>query len=125
MCCRERELCGFVHGEDFIITGDSMQSAWRESRLNEGLILKRRAILGTDDLGFVFLDPETGLRLKPTLAIERSSCADESGRCEREVSDDSSGEDTRVDAQMLTKPGPNVDIQECDDESKLHVHHPR
>ena len=48
-CCRERELCGFVQGDDFIITGDSMQSAWIESRLNEGLILKRRAILGPDD----------------------------------------------------------------------------
>ena len=32
-----------------MITGDSMQLAWIESRLNEGLILKRRAILGPDD----------------------------------------------------------------------------
>ena len=46
VCCREREL---LHGDDFIITGDSMQSAWMESRLNEGLILKRRAIVGPDD----------------------------------------------------------------------------
>ena len=38
VCCRERELCGFVHGDDIIITGDSMQLAWIESRLNEGLI---------------------------------------------------------------------------------------
>ena len=36
-------------GDDFIITGDSMQLAWIESRLNEGLILKRRAIVGPDD----------------------------------------------------------------------------
>ena len=49
VCCRERELCGFVHGDDFIITGDSMHLAWIESRLNEGLILKRRALLGSDD----------------------------------------------------------------------------
>ena len=49
VCCRERELCGFVHGDDFIITGDSMQLAWIESRLNEGLILQRRAIPGLDD----------------------------------------------------------------------------
>ena len=27
VCCRERELCGFVHGDDFIITSDSMQLA--------------------------------------------------------------------------------------------------
>ena len=27
VCCRERELCGFVHGDDFIITGDSCN--WR------------------------------------------------------------------------------------------------
>ena len=38
-----------MHGDDFIITGDSMQFAWIESRLNEGLILKRRAIPGPDD----------------------------------------------------------------------------
>ena len=49
VCCRERELCGFVHGDDFIITCDSMQLAWIEYRVNEGLILKRRAILGLDD----------------------------------------------------------------------------
>ena len=49
VCCRERELCGFVHGDAFILTGDAMQSAWAESRLNEKLILKRRAILGPDD----------------------------------------------------------------------------
>ena len=49
VCCRLRELCGFVHGDDFIITGDSTQLVRRESRLNEGLILKRRAILGADD----------------------------------------------------------------------------
>ena len=41
VCCRERELCGFVHGGDFIITGDSMQLAI-ESRLND----KWRAIPG-------------------------------------------------------------------------------
>ena len=27
VCCRERELCGSVDGDDFIITGDSMQLA--------------------------------------------------------------------------------------------------
>ena len=47
--CRERELCGSLHGDDFIITGDSMQLAWIESQLCEGLILKRRAIQGPDD----------------------------------------------------------------------------
>ena len=35
VCCRERELWGFVHGDDFTITGHSMQLAWIESRLNE------------------------------------------------------------------------------------------
>ena len=49
VCCRQRELRGFVHGGHFFITGDSMQLAWIESRLNEGLILKRRAIPGPDD----------------------------------------------------------------------------
>ena len=42
VCCCEREWCGFVYGDDFTITGDSMQLARIESRLNEGLILKRR-----------------------------------------------------------------------------------
>ena len=41
VCCRECELCGFVHGDDIIVTCDSMQLAWIESRLNEGLILQR------------------------------------------------------------------------------------
>ena len=35
VCCHERELCGFVHGDDFIITGDSVQLIWIESRLEE------------------------------------------------------------------------------------------
>ena len=47
--CRERELCRCVHGDDFIITGDSMQLLWIESRLDEGLILERRTILNPDD----------------------------------------------------------------------------
>ena len=48
VCSRERELCGFVHGDDIILTGDSMQLAWIGSRLNGGLILKCRVILGPD-----------------------------------------------------------------------------
>ena len=70
VCCRERELCGFVHGDDFIITGDSMQVAWIESRLNEGLILERRAILGPDDGDDKTVTILTQLKL--TRAIERS-----------------------------------------------------
>ena len=35
--------------DDFIITGDSMQRAWTESRLNEGLFLKRLSLVGLDD----------------------------------------------------------------------------
>ena len=49
VCCRERDLCGFVYGDVFIITGGSLQLACIKSRLNEGLILKRRAIPGPDD----------------------------------------------------------------------------
>ena len=49
VCCRERELCRFVHGDDFIFTGHSMQLVWADSRLNEKFTLKRRAILGPDD----------------------------------------------------------------------------
>ena len=59
VCCQERELCGFVHGYDFIFTGDSLQLAWVESRLKEELILARRAMLGPDDGddGTVTLNP--------------------------------------------------------------------
>ena len=32
VCCRERELCGFVHGDDIISAGESMQLAWAGSR---------------------------------------------------------------------------------------------
>ena len=49
VCCHERELCGFVHGDDFIITGDSVQLMWIESRLKEGLNFERCAHLGVDD----------------------------------------------------------------------------
>ena len=99
MFCRERELCGFVHGEDFIITGDSMQLAWIESRPSEGLVLRRRAIPGPDDgddktvtilnrlVTWVCLDLVTRSKLKPIRAIERSCL-----RRQREVSDNSSGE---------------------------------
>ena len=93
-----------MHGDDFIITGDSLQLAWIESRLNEGLILKRREILGPGrrrrqdgqdpewigDLGLSFW-----IRSAPSSDL---ACADESGRCKREVSDDSNGEDAGVDA---------------------------
>ena len=96
VCCRERELCGFVHGDDFISTGDSMQVAWIE-----GLILERRAIPNPDDgddkivtilnrlVTWVCLsgsrdqiEIEADLRNRENLA-----CADESGRCECEVSE--------------------------------------
>ena len=39
----------FLHGDDCIFTGDSMQLAWAESRLYEQLILERRAIFRSDD----------------------------------------------------------------------------
>ena len=48
VCCHERELCGFVHGDDFINTGDSVQWMWIESRIKEGLNFERCAHLGVD-----------------------------------------------------------------------------
>ena len=48
-CVVESELCGFAYGDDFIISGDSIELVWIEFRLNEGLILKRRAIRFPDD----------------------------------------------------------------------------
>ena len=48
--CRERELCGFAHEDDFIIiTGEHAQLTWIESRLTEGLNFERCAVLGVDD----------------------------------------------------------------------------
>ena len=36
VCCRERELRGFVHGDDFIIiTGEYVHVTWIESRLTD------------------------------------------------------------------------------------------
>ena len=49
VCCHERELCGFVHEDDFIITSDSVQLMWVESRLKEGLNFERCADLWVDD----------------------------------------------------------------------------
>ena len=40
VCCRQRELCGFVHGDDvIIITSEYVQLIWIESRLKGGLDL--------------------------------------------------------------------------------------
>ena len=39
----------FVHGDDFIITGDSVQLMWIESRVKEGLNFERFADLVVDD----------------------------------------------------------------------------
>ena len=48
--CRERELCGFVHGDDFIIiTSDYVQLIRIEPRLKERLDFDRCADLGVDD----------------------------------------------------------------------------
>ena len=49
VCCHEHELCGFVHGDDFIIAGDSVQLMWIESRLKERLNFERCVDLGVDD----------------------------------------------------------------------------
>ena len=49
VCRHERELYGFVHGEDFIILGDSVQLMWIESRLKERLNFERCADLRVDD----------------------------------------------------------------------------
>ena len=38
-----------MHGDDFIVTGDSVQLMWIESRLKEGLNVERCADLGVDD----------------------------------------------------------------------------
>ena len=43
-------MCGFVHGDDFIIiTGDYVQLIWIESRLKEGLDFERCTDLEVDD----------------------------------------------------------------------------
>ena len=50
VCCHERELCGFLHEDDFIIiTSDSVQLIWIASRLKERLDLERCVDLGVDD----------------------------------------------------------------------------
>ena len=49
VCCCEREVCRFVHGDNFIFVGESTQLAWTESRVDEKLILKKEAVLGPDD----------------------------------------------------------------------------
>ena len=49
VCCHERELCGLVHRDDFIVTGDSVQLMWIGSRLKEGLNFERCADRGVDD----------------------------------------------------------------------------
>ena len=51
-CCRDRELCGFVHGDDFIITGDSMQLAQRNlDGANVSSVLTPAVETGVDAAG--------------------------------------------------------------------------
>ena len=45
VCCHERELCVFVHQDNFIVTGDSVQLMLIESRLKEGLNFERRRFI--------------------------------------------------------------------------------
>ena len=71
MCCHERELCGFVHGDDSISTGDSVQLMWVESRLKEGLNFERCADLDRHDLESI------GDLEQPDRYL---ACADEHGR---------------------------------------------
>ena len=47
-CC-EREVCRFVHGDDFTFVGESTQLAWTESRVDEKPILKEEAVFGLGD----------------------------------------------------------------------------
>ena len=86
VCCREREVCGFVHGNDFIFVGESMQLAWTESRLNEKLILKTESgswsrqwqrqdghdLESFSDLGFVRVSLVARLRSKRIRDTEKS-----------------------------------------------------
>ena len=44
-----RDIAGFVHGDDFIMVSEGANLAWLEMRLEDKLILKRRALLGPDD----------------------------------------------------------------------------
>ena len=49
VCCCEREVCRFVHGDDFTFVGESTQLAWTESRVDEKPILKEEAVFGLGD----------------------------------------------------------------------------
>ena len=78
VCCHERELCGFVHGDDFIFTGDSVQLMWIESRLKERLNFEQCADLGIDDgdrmvtiLNRLFVDLEHPERNRGSFAPSR------------------------------------------------------
>ena len=108
-----------MHGDDFIITGDSMQLAWIESRLNEGLILKRHAIPGPDD-GDKTVTILNRLVTWVCLSGSRSQIEIEADPCHREILLAQMNLDG-ANAKSVT----SVDIQECDDESELHVHQPR
>ena len=96
VCCRERELCGFVHGDDVIITVDSMQLTWAESRHNMATT-RRHDYESVDDFGVSFwISKQIG-------AIEKSCLHRVSERCECEVSDNSSCEGAIVDTSCAHK----------------------
>ena len=129
-----------LSGEYFIIIGDSIQLVWIGSPLNEGLILKRRAILGPDGGDDKTVTILNRLNTWVCLSGSRNQIVIEAEPRRREILLAQMNRDganvksvtTPVKmqewtSQMLTKSdkGPNVDIQKGDDAREVHVHQPR
>ena len=129
-----------LSGDDFIITGDSMQLAWIESPLNEGSILERRAVLGPDDGDDKTVTILNRLDTWVCLPGSRNQIVIETEPRHREILlaqmnlDGANVKSVTTPvkmqewtSQMLTKidKGPNVDIQKGDDAREVHVHQPR
>ena len=130
----KRELCGFVRGDDFIITGDSMQLAWAESRLNEGLIFTR-ATLGPDDATILNrlvtwvcpsgsrnqIEIEADPRHREILLAHMNL----KGANVKSVTTPVMKVREWTPLMLIKLDKDGVDVQECDDSSELHVYQPR
>ena len=140
VCCCEREVCGFVHGVDFIFVGESTQLAWTESRVDEKLILKKKALLGPDDGDHKTVTILILLMTWVCLSESRNQIEIEAGPrhreiffaqmkigwCKYKVSGDTSSESARVGSTDAYNNGQrqSIVVQKCNSESKLHVYQP-
>ena len=138
VCCCEREVCGFVHGDDIIFVGESMQLAWTESGVDEKPLLKKKAVLGPDDGDDKTVTIFNLLVTWVCLSESRNQIEIEADPRHREILlaqmklDGANTQSVATPAVKVqeskdaykTRQRQSVVVQKCNNESKLHVYQP-